>query len=97
MIKKYTDIANEQFPELMLTTKWNDESAQVLVRKYLEWQAPLLLTLTYIKDATSNTLEINAQKRTNIVVKYCMFYPKVINTMLINKILVEARMRDSLS
>jgi len=97
MIKNHSFIYKEQFPELMLSTDWDSESITSLVNDYLSWQAPILLTLAHLSDKTRKTLEVFAEQRPEIVEKFYRFYPKVIDTILLNKILVEARMRNALT
>jgi len=46
---------------------------------------------------TQKILETKAQTRPDIVEKYHRFYPKVIYSMLLNKILIEAQLRKALT
>jgi len=56
----------------------------------------MLLTLATLSDKTRRSLEINAQQHPEAVEKFHRLYPKVIDTELLNKILVEATMRRAL-
>ena len=96
MINNFAIIPNEHFPELMLASDWEDDTAQTLAGDYLDWQAPLLLTLAHLNDVTRKTLEIKAETRPDIVARFHRFYPKVIDSILINKILVEAQLRNAI-
>lgn len=97
MIIKFASIPDKHFPELIFTKDWQDDTAQTLVNDYLNWQAPLLLTLTHLNDVTRKTLEIKAQIRPDVVERYHRYYPKVIDSMLLNKILIEAQLRKALN
>jgi len=95
-IENHSMIPYERFPELLISTEWNSESANLLVDEYIAWQAPLLLMLDSLSDKTRKKLETCSQTRPEVVVRYHRLYPKVIDKILLNKILVEETMRKAL-
>ena len=95
--KSHSFIPNEHFPTLLISGNWDNNTTNSLVNDYISWQAPLLLTLDYLSDNTRKALENSAQLRPDVVDKFHRLYPKVIDTKLLNKILVEATMRKALS
>ncbi len=96
MIKNQAIIDNELFPERLISTEWNNKIVNGLVHDFISWQAPVLLTLDPLSNETRRTLEIFAQQRPTVVASYHRLYPKVIDSELLNKILVEATMRQAL-
>ena len=83
------------FPELLLNTNWADASLSQLTTDYTHWLAPRLLTLQHISSKTRSMLETAAQSQPIEVFRYHKNYPAIINQELINKILVEAKLRIS--
>ena len=92
---------NEQFaaacfPPCLLDEHWPDSQAQQLVTDYLNWQAALLLMLPLPRQRRRE-LEQQAQQRPLSVHSHHRLYPDVIDKVLLNKILVEAVLRKSLT
>ncbi len=84
-----------QFPSLPLREHWPDENARRLVKAFHDWQAPYLLTLTNLDDVTRENLEQAACSNALAVDDMHRLYPKIIHHDLINKALVEARLRKT--
>lgn len=85
----------ESFPPLLLREQWPRSADRDLVRDYLNWSAPFLLTLPGIDDRTRNRLELAARARAlEVDVRYRL-YPKVLNPGLLKSIRVEARIRQA--
>ena len=83
------------FPEMPLRGKWSDGSQTETVQEFHAWQAPALLTLTYIADASRSRLEYYACRRPLAVLSVYRLYPKTIQRKLIIKALVEAKIRTA--
>jgi hypothetical protein len=83
----------DAFPPLLLREHWPDEAAGDLVRDYLDWCAPFLLTLPTLNDAQRERFEQAARNRALEVDHLHRLYPKVLNPGLVKAIRVEARMR----
>jgi hypothetical protein len=81
------------FPELLLREAWPEPAQAELVRDYLGWLAPRLLTLPGIADATRSRLERTARHQSALVDRLWRVYPKVIDRALIEEARVEARLR----
>lgn len=90
-------ISNEHFPVLLLREQWPNAEHQQLVNDYLAWQAPILLTLPALDRARRKLLEQSAGQRPLLVHQQYRLYPVIVNQALINKILVEAVMREGLA
>lgn len=88
-------LASSDFPELLLNTNWDDTNLSQLTNDYIHWQAPRLLTLHHLSSTTRSMLESLAQHQPIEVFRYYKNYPDIINQELINKILVEAKLRIS--
>ncbi len=86
------------FPELLLADGcWSIAAEQALVAAYLEWQAPQLLMLQRLTDATRRRLEEGACRRAaSAVAIHHRLYPKVVDEPRVTAALVEARMRQAL-
>ena len=86
----------EQFPPYLLDEHWPEPQAGQLVKDYLNWLAPFLLMLP-LSTQYRRELELQAQRRPLAVHTYHRLYPEVIDTTLLNKILVEAVMRKAVT
>jgi hypothetical protein len=78
-----------------LREEWPQLADRDLVRDYLDWCAPFLLTLPDLGDAQRNRLEHAARARALEVDAIHRLYPKVVNPGLLDAIRVEARIRRS--
>jgi hypothetical protein len=94
--RHYAQLDAEAFPLCLFDEHWPDPQARQLVADYLKWQAPLLLMLP-LPLHRRRTLEQQAQQRPLAVHTYHRLYPEVIDQALLNKILVEAVMRKSVT
>ena len=64
-----------------------------MVKDYVDWLAPRLLTLTNLPDGTRRRLEHAARGQALAVENHYPLYPKVIDQSLIDEARVEARIR----
>jgi hypothetical protein len=85
----------EAFPELLLREDWPRADDAELVADYLAWQAPRLLTLPRLSEATRARLERSARSRALAVERLWRLFPRVIDPTLIEQARVEARIRRS--
>lgn len=83
------------FPELMLATDWADDDLTILAEDFLSWQAPWLLQLQHLRDATRGLLERAARQRAHLTAALHRLYPAVVDEREIRAALVEARMRGT--
>jgi hypothetical protein len=88
-------LAASEFPPLPLTEHWPEPEAAGLVRDYLDWCAPYLLTLPGLDDALRDRLEHAAKGCALAVEGQHRLYPKVVNPELIRALRVEARLRSA--
>ena len=82
-------------PTTVLSTSWDDPLTAAAVQDYLDWSAPLLLTLPYLPDSLRDRLEHAAMARATLVADLHRVFPTVINAQLIEQARVEARLRRS--
>lgn len=88
-------LAAEAFPELLIREANNDQLGTAMLREYIEWLAPRLLTLLGLQEKTRRNLEGPAFKQALEVSKYYRLYPEVFNETGLNAALVEAQLRNS--
>jgi len=81
------------FPELPLRTRWPDAADTALVRDYLHWLAPLLLTLDTLSESTRRELEQAARQQALQMTDLHPLYPQVLQQDLLDTARVEARLR----
>jgi hypothetical protein len=81
------------FPETGLVEDWHDQLTTAVVRDYLDWSAPLLLTLPHLSDTQRERLERAALARATLVADLHRLFPAVANPQLIERARVEARLR----
>ncbi len=83
----------ECFPELPLREVWEEGGMQARVDAYHAWQAPWLLGLQGLGDATRARLEQAAAHQALWVEEQHRLYPKVLDRDRLNAVLVEAGLR----
>ena len=88
-------VAAENFPQLLLRSSWPDANMQLLIDEYHQWLAPRLLCLHHIDNTTRELLELAASQQALETSRLHSLYPKIINQKVMNKIMVEARLRTS--
>jgi hypothetical protein len=88
-------LGREAFPELLLREQWEVEREQKLVSDYHDWQAPNLLTHTWLSHATRDRLERAACRQAEKLYKIRHFLPEIVNRDLLNVAFVEAVIRRS--
>ena len=93
--KWFTRSANEEqcFPSYMVREDWSEEEADDLCKRYLIRQSPRLLMLHDLNNEQRKQLEINARSHALEVERFHSLYPEVVDQVLMNAILVEARLR----
>ena len=93
----HIDSPNEitSLPTLPLTTQWTETEQQQLLRDYFAWLSPVLLTLPTLDCDTRTRMEYLAQQHPLRVYRHHRLYPSVCNRALMNKVLVEARLRGA--
>ncbi|AAZ96006.1 hypothetical protein Tbd_0053 [Thiobacillus denitrificans ATCC 25259] len=69
----------DAFPALFLATREMDPTQAQLVDDYHAWQAPWLLLLADLDDATRHALEARACEQGELLEKHCRLYPRVID------------------
>ena len=86
----------DSFPEALIRDTWTDCHEAALVSDYLNWLAPVLLTLQSLCDKRRAALEAQAKLRATEVEKVGVFYPKIIDRGAIDTARVEARLINTL-
>jgi len=84
----------QSFPTLMLKEDWQEEESNDLCQRYLIRQSPRLLMLHGLNQELRSQLEINARAHALEVERFYKLYPNVVDQVLMNAILVEARLRS---
>jgi hypothetical protein len=67
------------FPPLFIATAGMDAPHTRLVHDYHAWQAPWMLLLPHLDDATRSALEASACQQAEMIEKHCRLYPAVID------------------
>jgi len=86
-------LPKEAFPEQLLRSHWPGEIEQALVRAYLDWQAPWLLMLQHLSDASRDRLEQAAGRRALLLAESHTLFPKIMDQARIVAARVEASLR----
>jgi hypothetical protein len=90
---KRTMDEEQSFPTLMLREDWQEEDSNDLCQRYLTRQSTRLLMLHDLDQEQRRQLEINARPYAIEVERFYRLYPNVVDQVLMNAILVEARLR----
>lgn len=88
-------LAPHCFPELLIREAWPDPLDRSLVRDYLHWLSPRLLTLQHISDKTRGRLERAARAQAVEVAETWSLYPRIMDREVIEAARVEARLRQA--
>lgn len=83
----------EAFPSLLIREDWQDRDKHQLCQRYLQRQSSRLLMLHGLSREDRKRLEVSAKGHALEVGRFHKLYPEVIDTKLMNTILVEARLR----
>ena len=90
-----TEIDANIFPPFLLTLEWPEDGQRRLVRDYVAWTAPALLTLQQLsagdRDHLENSLYIQAQS----VEHHWRLYPLVLDETLLKATRVQCRLQGS--
>lgn len=81
-----------ELPASMLLQQWDDASDAALLADYLAWQAPWLLQLDYLDDATRAGFEQLAWKRPVLCAQQYRLFAKVIDRQQLKVTRVKARL-----
>lgn len=88
-------LAAEEFPELLISEDWPDDNDCLLAEDYHHWLSPQLLLLPHLHHTTRLRLEQAAQQHAMAVSRQYQLYPAIADQKIMNRILVEARLRKS--
>ncbi len=88
-------LAAEDFPALHLREDWPDARTTALVRDYMDWLSPYLLTLPTLDAARRASLERAAVRCPSLVDRLWRLYPSQMDPELIRRARVQARLRSA--
>lgn len=83
------------FPPLLLREDWQQQQQAELCQRYLQRQSPRLLMLHGLEPQRRKQLEISAREHALEVERFYKLYPEVVDSVLIDTIRVEARLRGA--
>jgi hypothetical protein len=83
----------EKFPVLLLDENWDGEREQRIVRDYIRWISPSLLTLQHLDMATRERVEKNLHVQAISIEHHWHLYPEVIDQKLLKAARVQSRIQ----
>lgn len=83
------------FPELLVSENWQDETDKVLVKDYHDWQAALLLGHHNLGRATRQRLERAACRRPRSLLAAYSLIPEILDKEAMQVALVSARLMNA--
>jgi len=89
------ELGKAAFPPLLLREHWPSGEDAALAAAYLDWQAPWLLALQDLAEATRRRLERQARARALLLDQLYPTYPRILDTDGLKAARVEARLRRS--
>ena len=89
--------ACDSFPPLLVKEDWHEEGEHDLCQRYLQRQAPRLLMLHNLQREDRLRMEQAAQSNVLELARFYPVYPDVADTVLMNTMRVEARLRNNLA
>ena len=87
--------APDEFPELLVSERWDDELTAALVRDYHEWNAGLLLAHQGLRRETRAWLERAACRRPRPLLAAYPLIPEILDREAIEVALVSARLMEA--
>ena len=87
--------ASEGFPPLLVKEEWREEGEHDLCQRYLQRQAPRLLMLHNLPHEDRVRMEQAAQPNVLELARFYPLYPDVADLTLMNRMRVEARLRNN--
>lgn len=93
---EHRDLASSDFPCLLLDRKQHDATHRQLIDDFICWQAPWLLLLPTLDDATRRAFEQHARAQPEKLVQAFHCYPEIIDQSAIDAARVEVRIRETL-
>lgn len=85
----------EHFPDLLINEDLLPAPLKVIISNFIDWQSPRLLGLHFLSPSSHYRLEQAAQFNAPETSKRLSIYPQVLSGDILNKILVEMKIRDS--
>lgn len=89
--------AGDSFPPLLVKEDWHEASEHDLCQRYLQRQAPRLLMLHNLQHVDRLRMERAAQSNVLELARFYPVYPDIADSVLMNTMRVEARLRDNLA
>lgn len=83
----------ERFPRLLLRQTWSNPEQRLLVRAFVEWQAPWLLCLQGLGTGTRRNLEQAGCRQAVRLARLYRLYPRIEDRHRFRAALVEAELR----
>jgi hypothetical protein len=71
--------SRSDFPRFGLTENWQQESSRALVKRYIDWIAPALLTLSTLHKEERHRLETNLSRSPSRIEYYWRLYPRILD------------------
>lgn len=90
------DLPAEDFPVNLLDINRHDEKHCRLLADFIDWQAPWLLLLPTLTTGMRRQYEKNAQVQALKTAGQYRLYPEIIDQSVIDAVLVEARIRETM-
>jgi len=88
-------LAREQFPELLISSEWDDELQSGLVEDYHHWYAALLLAHQNLSRQTRERLEKAACRRPQSLLAAYALIPEIIDQEAVEVALVSAKLMNA--
>lgn len=88
-------VAADDFPELLISERWDDEVQQGLVADYHDWYAASLLAHQNLSEVTRRRLEKAACQRPESLLASYPLIPEVIDQEAVDVALVSARLMSA--
>lgn len=88
-------LTREEFPELLVSARWNNLLEKSVIADYHAWLAPYLLCWPDLGDSTRASLEAAALRRPHWLSQVQRLLPKVLDREGLNAALVAARLEQA--
>jgi len=88
-------MGQDTFPVYGIREDWPNEHDMALVEAYIDWIAPSLLTLSYLRDEERDRLESRLRQQATSTEYHWRLYPKMLDEKKIMAARVQARLQSA--
>lgn len=88
------ELSGNQFPIYGIREDWPEKDAETLLRGYIDWAAPSLLTIPYLNNPSRARLESGLEGQACSIEYHWRLYPEILDEKKVKTARVQARLQQ---